>query len=95
MDARSDKDFAYGVSGYVIVRDTEQEAQAELARILDVQSDPAAYASYQDFVAGSQLSRRSRWRSTPSPTAGCGPAWSAHPSRSSRGSGSTRRPAST
>jgi FMNH2-dependent dimethyl sulfone monooxygenase len=47
--------FAYGVSGYVIVRDTEQEAADELARILDVQSDPAAYASYQDFLAGSQL----------------------------------------
>jgi len=47
--------FGYGVSGYVIVRDTEQEAQTELARILDVTSDPAAYASYQDFVAGSQL----------------------------------------
>lgn len=47
--------FRYGVSGYVIVRDTEQQAQEELARILDVQSDPAAYASYQDFVAGSQL----------------------------------------
>ncbi len=47
--------FAYGVSGYVVVRDTEAEAQAELARILDVQSSPAAYASYQDFVAGSQL----------------------------------------
>ena len=55
MDARSDKDFSYGVSGYVIVRDTEQEAQAELARILDVTASPAAYASYQDFVAGSQL----------------------------------------
>ena len=47
--------FSYGVSGYVIVRDTEQEAAAELARILDVQADPAAYASYQDFLAGSQL----------------------------------------
>ncbi len=47
--------FSYGVSGYVVVRDTEEEAQAELARILDVQSDPEAYASYQDFVAGSQL----------------------------------------
>ena len=47
--------FAYGVSGYVVLRDTEQQAQAELARILDVQSDPAAYASYQDFLAGSQL----------------------------------------
>src|ERR671921_1557333 len=55
MDARTDKDFSYGVSGYVVVRDTEEEAQAELARILDVKSSPAAYASYQDFVAGSQL----------------------------------------
>jgi dimethylsulfone monooxygenase len=55
MDARSDRDFSYGVSGYVVVRDTEQEAQAELARILDVKASPAAYASYQDFVAGSQL----------------------------------------
>jgi FMNH2-dependent dimethyl sulfone monooxygenase len=55
MDARTDQDFCYGVSGYVIVRDTEEEAQAELARVLDVQSDPDAYASHQDFVAGSQL----------------------------------------
>ncbi len=55
MSSRTDKNFSYGVSGYVIVRDTEQEAQAELARILDVQSSPEAYASYQDFVAGSQL----------------------------------------
>jgi FMNH2-dependent dimethyl sulfone monooxygenase len=47
--------FAYGVSGYVIVRDTEAEAQSELARLLDVRSSPEAYASYQDFVAGSQL----------------------------------------
>ena len=49
------KTFSYGVSGFVIVRDTEREAQAELARVLDVRSSPAAYASYQDFVAGSQL----------------------------------------
>jgi FMNH2-dependent dimethyl sulfone monooxygenase len=55
MSGRTAKTFSYGVSGYVIVRDTEQEAQAELARILDVQSDPEAYASYRDFVAGSQL----------------------------------------
>ena len=32
--------FSYGVSGYVIVRDTEEEAQAELARILDVKASP-------------------------------------------------------
>ena len=47
--------FRYGVSGYVIVRDTEEQAQAELARILDVGQNDEAYASYQDFVAGSQL----------------------------------------
>jgi dimethylsulfone monooxygenase len=45
----------FGVSGFVICRDTEEEARQELARILDVRSSPEAYASYQDFVAGSQL----------------------------------------
>jgi dimethylsulfone monooxygenase len=45
----------FGLSGYVICRDTEAEAQAELERILDVRSSPEAYASYQDFVQGSQL----------------------------------------
>jgi dimethylsulfone monooxygenase len=47
--------LTFGVSGYVICRDTEAQAQAELARILDVRSSPQAYASYQDFMAGSQL----------------------------------------
>jgi FMNH2-dependent dimethyl sulfone monooxygenase len=48
----------FGVSGFVICRDTEAEAQAELDRILDVRSSPEAYASYQDFVEGSQLESR-------------------------------------
>src|SRR5260221_12400998 len=43
------------VSGYVFCRDTEAEAQAELDRILNVRSSPDAYASYRDFVEGSQL----------------------------------------
>jgi dimethylsulfone monooxygenase len=47
--------LTFGVSGYVICRDTEAEARAELERILDVKSSPEAYASYQDFIAGSQL----------------------------------------
>ena len=50
--------LTFGVSGYVICRDTEAEAQAELDRILDVRSSPEAYASYQDFVEGSQLESR-------------------------------------
>jgi FMNH2-dependent dimethyl sulfone monooxygenase len=45
----------FGVSGYVIVRATEAAAKAELERVLDVRASPAAYASYQDFVRGSQL----------------------------------------
>ncbi len=48
----------FGVSGYVICRDTEAQARAELNRILDVRSSPEAYASYQDFVEGSQLESR-------------------------------------
>ena len=46
------------MSGYVICRDTEAEASAELERILDVRSSPEAYASYQDFIEGSQLESR-------------------------------------
>lgn len=45
----------FGMAGYVICRDSEQEAQTELARILDVRSSTEAYASYRDFVEGSQL----------------------------------------
>jgi FMNH2-dependent dimethyl sulfone monooxygenase len=45
----------FGVSGFVICRDTEAQARAELDRILNVRSSPEAYASYQDFIAGSQL----------------------------------------
>ncbi len=39
-------------------------------------------------------SRRSRWRSTASPTGACAVAWSARPTRSSTGSGPTSRRAS-
>jgi dimethylsulfone monooxygenase len=47
--------FRYGLSGFVICRDTDEQARAELARVLDVRSSPEAYASYRDFVSGSQL----------------------------------------
>jgi len=50
--------LAFGVSGYVICRDTQAEAQAELGRILDVRSSAEAYASYQDFADGSQIESR-------------------------------------
>jgi FMNH2-dependent dimethyl sulfone monooxygenase len=62
MSARRDAaglpPLTFGVSGYVICRDTEAQAQAELDRVLNVRSSPEAYASYQDFVQGSQLESR-------------------------------------
>lgn len=45
---------SFGMAAYAIVRDTEEEAQAELERITDVRGG-AAYESYQDFVSKSQL----------------------------------------
>ena len=44
----------FGMAAYAIVRDTEEEAQAELERITDVR-EGAAYTSYQEFVSKSQL----------------------------------------
>ncbi len=45
----------FGVAGYVILRDTEKEAQAELARITDVKQSAAGYRNYQQWLAGTQL----------------------------------------
>jgi len=45
----------FGVSGYSIVRDTEEEALAEKARITDVKQSAAGYANYQQWLAGTQL----------------------------------------
>src|SRR5256886_12897159 len=48
----------YGVAGYTIVRDTEEEAQKELERITDVKQSAAGYANYQQWLAGTELERR-------------------------------------
>jgi FMNH2-dependent dimethyl sulfone monooxygenase len=48
----------FGVAAYAIVRDTEEEARAELARITDVRASAAGYANYQQWLAGTQLERR-------------------------------------
>ncbi|GGH45689.1 LLM class flavin-dependent oxidoreductase [Microbacterium album] len=45
---------AFGMAAYAIVRDTEDEARAELDRITDVRSGPG-YESYRDFVSKSKL----------------------------------------
>lgn len=47
----------FGMAAYVICRDTEEEAQAELARITDVK-DSSGYAGYDDFTSKSQLEQQ-------------------------------------
>lgn len=44
----------FGMAAFAIVRDTEEEAQAELDRITNVR-EGAAYESYRDFVSKSKL----------------------------------------
>ena len=50
--------LTFGVAAYSIVRPTEQQAQAELARITDVQQSAAGYANYQQWLDGTKLEQR-------------------------------------
>jgi len=45
----------FGVAGYAIVRSSDEEVKREIARIIDVRASARGYASYQDFIKGSQL----------------------------------------
>jgi dimethylsulfone monooxygenase len=47
--------MTFGVAAYSIVRDTEEEAQKELARITDVNQSAAGYNNYQQWLAGTKL----------------------------------------
>ena len=62
MSARREKKnlppMQYGVAAYAIVRETEEEAQAELRRITDVQQNAAGYQNYQQWLANTQLEQR-------------------------------------
>ncbi len=48
----------FGVAGYVIVRETEQDAKKELERITDVRQNAAGYKNYEQWLANTQLERR-------------------------------------
>ena len=52
------KPLLFGVAAYSVVRDTEEEAQAEIKRITDVQSSKAGYANYQQWLAGTKLEQQ-------------------------------------
>lgn len=50
--------MTFGVAGYSIVRNSEVEAKAELARITDVKQSAAGYHNFQQWIAGTQLEQR-------------------------------------
>jgi dimethylsulfone monooxygenase len=50
--------LTFGMAAYAIVRDSEQEARAELARITDVKPGSPGYGNYQQWIANTQLERR-------------------------------------
>ena len=50
--------MTYGVSAFVIVRDTEEAAQRELGRITNVTPGSPGYSNYQDWIAHTQLEQR-------------------------------------
>jgi FMNH2-dependent dimethyl sulfone monooxygenase len=48
----------YGMAAYAIVRDTEEEARRELARITNVRPGSPGYGNYQDWVAHTRLEQQ-------------------------------------
>lgn len=48
----------YGVAGYSVVRDSEAEADAEVARITDVKQSASGYKNYQQWLSGTQLEQQ-------------------------------------
>ncbi|NML92221.1 LLM class flavin-dependent oxidoreductase [Novosphingobium olei] len=50
--------MTFGMAGYAIVRDSEREAEAELARITTLRGDPpAGYDNFDQWLSGTQLER--------------------------------------
>jgi FMNH2-dependent dimethyl sulfone monooxygenase len=48
----------YGVAAYAIVRDSEDEARQELARITNVQPGTPGYQNYQDWISHTALDQQ-------------------------------------
>jgi len=48
----------YGVAGYAIVREKEEEAKKEVERITDVRQSGAGYGNYQQWLANTKLEQR-------------------------------------
>ncbi len=50
--------MSFGAAGYVVIRDTESEAQREVKRITNVSQTSRGYNNYQDWLANTQLEQR-------------------------------------
>ena len=57
-DAGARRRMQFGVAAYAIVRDTDGEAQRELARITNVAPGSPGYDNYQDWIANTQLEQQ-------------------------------------
>ena len=51
-------EMGFGAAAYVVVRDTEEEALREVARITDVKQNARGFANYQDWIANTQLEQQ-------------------------------------
>jgi FMNH2-dependent dimethyl sulfone monooxygenase len=62
MSARREKlglpRMQFGVAGYVIARETEQDAKRELERITNVQRGSPGYENYQDWISHTALEQQ-------------------------------------
>ena len=50
--------MTFGVSSYAIVRDSDAEATAEVARITDVKQSARGYGNFQQWISGSKLEQK-------------------------------------
>src|ERR1700733_473872 len=50
--------LVYGIAGYAIVRDSENEAKKEVERITNVQQFARGYENYQQWISGSKLEQK-------------------------------------
>ncbi|HWK09609.1 MAG TPA: LLM class flavin-dependent oxidoreductase [Vicinamibacterales bacterium] len=57
-DAHGLPPMTFGTAGYVVVRDTEEEAAREVRRITDVRQSARGYANYQEWISNTQLEQR-------------------------------------
>jgi FMNH2-dependent dimethyl sulfone monooxygenase len=50
--------MSFGIAGYSIIRDSDSEAQADVARITNVKQSARGYSNYQQWITGSKLEQK-------------------------------------